>query len=72
MFSCIFFPEDGSLSVVGKADKKLTISNEWKVEESVDIKCGKKVYEGTIVRISGKLLYHIYSSKNLLVELDTL
>lgn len=72
MFSCIFFPEDSSLSVVGKADKKLTISNEWKVEESLNMKWGKRVYKGTIVRISGKFLYHIYSSKNLLVELDTL
>lgn len=31
MFSCIFFPEEGFSCVVGKADKKLTISNEWKV-----------------------------------------
>ncbi|CAC5384004.1 unnamed protein product [Mytilus coruscus] len=58
MFACIYFEEDKSISVVGKADKDLKLDVEfesrskctmkWKVKGSHE----KKTYHGTIVRIN--------------------
>ncbi|CAC5387042.1 unnamed protein product [Mytilus coruscus] len=58
MFACIYFEEDKSISVVGKADKDLKLDGEfesrskctmkWKVKGSHE----KKTYHGTIVRIN--------------------
>lgn len=54
MFACIYFSEDDSLSVVGKADKKLQFREDgWKEKEQVEMKWGRKDYNGTIIRIHG-------------------
>ena len=57
MFSCIYSPTDNSLTVIGKEDKKLTLLGEWKDHEKTEMKWGKKVYEGTIIKIGGKFQF---------------
>lgn len=43
MFGCIYFSEDDSLSVVGKADKNLQLREDrWKEKESEEMKWGRK------------------------------
>lgn len=54
MFACIYFSEDDSLSVVGKADKNRQYREDgWKEKEQVEMKWGRKDYIGTIIRIHG-------------------
>ena len=55
MFSCLFFTEDRSLSVVGRDDNNLTVLKEWKPKESVEMTWGKKLFHGTIIKIGGTL-----------------
>lgn len=65
MFGCIYFSEDDSLSVVGKADKNLQLREDrWKEKESVEMKWGRKDYNGTIIRIHG--MFYLTFSMNVL------
>ncbi|XP_060589549.1 uncharacterized protein LOC132744786 [Ruditapes philippinarum] len=52
MFACIFFEEDKSLSVVNECDKSLEMLHSFKSNESVRMKWGRKIYNGTIVNVS--------------------
>lgn len=55
MFSCIYFLEDASLSVVGLNDKNLEKLGEFKSGEKVRMKWGKKTFHGIIIKVGGKL-----------------
>ena len=54
MFACIFFEEDLSLSVVSERDKSLEVINTFLPKEPIRMRWGKKVYNGVIVKVSGK------------------
>jgi len=53
MYSCIYLCEDASLGVVGRNDKKLKILGDFQ-KCPVEMKWGKNIYHGTIIKINGK------------------